>query len=106
MILLLFHIERASYHGGDLIGRNLLTLFKNAEDIFSQFQDKLKESTRDQSRIVEEIERRCNKTKELCILLDYMFSLARTPSGDANETIIETTEKCVKAVQQKWNDLH
>merc|ERR1712183_67036 len=35
-----------------------------------------------------------------------MFSQARTSSGHADETIIETTEKCVKAVQQKWNDLH
>merc|ERR1712032_1226885 len=49
MILLSFHIERASYQGGDLTGKNLLTLFENAEDIFSQFEEKLKESTRDDS---------------------------------------------------------
>ena len=35
-----------------------------------------------------------------------MFSLAQTPLGNANDTIIETTEKCVKVVEQKWNDLH
>ena len=106
MILLFFHIERASYPGGDLTSKNLLTLFKNAKHIFSQLEEKLQESTRASSHSEQEIKQRCNKTKEFCVFLDYMFSLALTHLSDANYTIIETTEKCVKAVEQKWNDLH
>ena len=49
----------------------------------------------------QEIAKRCIKTKEICILMDYMFVLAQTPSSDANKSAIETTKKYVEAVLTK-----
>mmetsp|Transcript_37163 Transcript_37163/g.40299 ORF Transcript_37163/g.40299 Transcript_37163/m.40299 type:complete len:186 (-) Transcript_37163:186-743(-) len=34
-----------------------------------------------------------------------MFSLARTPSGQATPAILDTAEKCIDAVVRKWKDL-
>ena len=51
------------------------------------------------------MKQQCDKTKELCILLDYMFSLARTPTGKTTSNVIETTRRCVAAVIRKWKDL-
>ena len=38
--------------------------------------------------------------------MDYMFSLARTPSGEVDDDVIKTTKKCVRAVVTKWRDLY
>ena len=105
-ILLLYNVQRASYHGGDFTGGNLRNLFDNAEEVFDKFETKLKESNRPNRCSDEEIKKRCSKTKEICILMDYLFTLARTPSGDADESVIKTTRICVKAVLLKWRDLH
>ena len=46
-----------------------------------------------------------NRYIELSTLLDGLFSLARTPSGQASEGICEKTEKTVQAVMVKWREL-
>ena len=104
-ILLKYNIERASYHGGDLTGKNILCLFNNAEDVFQSFRTVLIQRNKPGGISNLIITVRCKKTEELCILLDYMFSLARTPCGDLTPAIIVTTKECIKAVVRKWKDL-
>ena len=36
-VLLQHNIERASYHGGDLTGKNIINLFNNADAVFDMF---------------------------------------------------------------------
>ena len=42
---------------------------------------------------------------EIMTLFDFLFSLARTPSGEATEEIIATTKKVVDVLRVKWRDL-
>jgi len=91
MILLHFKIVRVAYHGGDLTGGNLIYLFDKADDIFCKFKETLKGTTRKLRCEEEEIMKMCQKTKELCILFNLLFSLAQTTSGNINDNIIEKT---------------
>jgi len=100
-ILVTYFIKRAAYHGGDFTGKNLITFFDKADELFPKFEKKLLASSKPNRCPDEEITQRCSKTKELCILMDYMFSLARTPSGEVDEDVIKTTKKCVRAVVKK-----
>jgi hypothetical protein len=43
--------------------------------------------------------------KELFVLCDYLFSLARTKTGEVTEDTMTTTAQCLKAVMLKWRDL-
>jgi hypothetical protein len=43
--------------------------------------------------------------KELFVLCDYLFSLARTKTGEVTEDTMTTTAQCIKAVMLKWQDL-
>ena len=101
--LLVHKIEKALYHGGDLTGKNILSMFNNTNYVFASFYNKLIQSN-DRSKDTE-IKKRCDKTMELCILLDYIFSLTSTPSGKATPRIIATTRACVTGVIRKWRDL-
>ena len=104
-ILLSFDIVRAAYHGGDLTGGDIIEFFNNVVEIFEQFHEVIKNSDKPDRCDNDKIEHRCKKTKELCSLLDYMFSLARTECGKINDEIIETTIDCVNKIEVKWNDL-
>lgn len=43
---------------------------------------------------------------DLATLLDLFFlSLARTPTGDVTEAILEKLQKCITVVAVKWRDL-
>ena len=59
------------------------------------------------SRVITDpiIKNRCDKTQELCILLDYIFLLARTPSGKTTTYILDRIDQFVSAVVRKWRGL-
>jgi hypothetical protein len=99
-------IERAAYHGGDLNGKNIEQFFREADGIFNKFQEILLEVPIEDGRCEDgEIIDMIRRYKELCTLLDYLFSLARTPTGETTDEILETANKCAQAVGTKWRDL-
>ena len=104
-ILVTYLINRAAYHGGDFTGKNLITFFDNAHEIFPKFREKLLSSTKENRCSNEEINKRCSRTEELCTLMDFLFSLARTPSGEVNNNILNKTETFIKFVVKNWREL-
>jgi hypothetical protein len=99
-------IERAAYHGGDLNGKNIEQFFREADNIFEKFQQTLLAVPIEDERCEdEEIIDMVRRYTELCTLLDYLFSLGRTPNGEATEEILDTAKKCARAAATKWRDL-
>ena len=99
-----FNIDRPKYHGGQLEGTTVMRLFQNAESIFGEMKQHLinvPTKACDKAEVNDMIKRYI----ELSTLLDGLFSLARTPSGQASEDICEKTEKTVQAVMVKWREL-
>eukprot|EP00978_Attheya_sp_CCMP212_P042544 scaffold260896_cov65-Attheya_sp.AAC.1 len=48
----------------------------------------------------------CNRYVEICTLLDGLFSISRTPSGEATEEIVEEAKRYVTAVMMiKWQGI-
>jgi hypothetical protein len=99
-------IDRAAYHGGDLNGKNVQQMFQESDIIFSQFQELLLG--------VDEVDGRCGNEEiidivrrysELCTLFDYLFSMARTPTGELTEAILDETRRCLRVTMLKWRDL-
>ena len=72
-ILLLHKIEHASYYGGDLTGKHIISLSNYAHDVSGSFHKELMKSTRNGRYLEVKIRKNCDKTKELCILLDPAF---------------------------------
>ncbi len=105
-LLAILGIDRAAYHGGDLNGKNVQQMFQESDIIFSQFQELLLG--------VDEEDGRCNdeevidiirRYSELCTLFDYLFSMARTPTGELTGAILDETRRCLKVTMLKWRDL-
>jgi hypothetical protein len=89
---------RVAYHGGDLNGKNIQQImFQESDIIFSQFQELLVLG-------VNEEDGRCNNKEvlidivrryyELCTLFVYLFSLARTPTGELTGVILDKSRQC------------
>jgi uncharacterized tellurite resistance protein B-like protein len=77
-------------------------MFNRSEEIFDDFQKYLyDENSADKEEVADVLLR----FKELFVLCDYLFSLARTKTGDVTDETMETTKKCIKAVMLKWRDL-
>ena len=53
----------------------------------------------------DEISDVCGRLCEISTLVDGMFAIAQTPTDQATEAILQTTEKYVKAVSVKWREL-
>ena len=98
-------VERASYHGGDLTGVMVERMLQRSDQIFDEIRTKLKTVDGDERCSNDEIYDMTNRYSELCTLLDYLFSLAQTPSGKAGVEVTEELEKCARAVMRKWRDL-
>ena len=99
-----FNIDRAKYYGGQLEGTTVMRLFQNADSIFGEMKQHLIDVP---TKACDEVEVNdmIKRYIELSTLLDGLFSLARTPSGQASEGICEKTEKTVQAVMVKWREL-
>jgi len=52
-----------------------------------------------------EIDDMIKRYVEICTLFDGLFSVARTKSGEADDTICDKAQKYVSAVMVKWRDL-
>jgi hypothetical protein len=105
--LAILGIDRAAYHGGGLNGKNVQQMFQESDAIFLQFQELLLG--------VDEEDGRCNNEEvidiirqysELCTLFDYLFSMARTPTGELlTGGIQDETRQCLHETMIKWRDL-
>ena len=98
-------VDRASYHGGDLDGKNVIQLFNVNEDLFQDIRTSLKEVTSDKRCSDAEIDDMVKKYIEIMTLFDYLFSIARTPNGQVTEEILSTAQKIVDVLRVKWLDL-
>jgi hypothetical protein len=98
--------DRAAYHGGGLNGKNVQQMFQESDNIFSQFKELLlgvdEEDGRCDNEEVIDIVRRYS---ELCTLFDYLFSMARTPTGEPTRVILDETRRCLHVTMLKWRDL-
>jgi hypothetical protein len=106
-LLAILGIDRAPYHGGDLNGKNIQQMFQESDNILSQFKELLlgvnEEDGRCDDIAVIDIVRRYS---ELCTLFDYLFSMARTPTGELTGVILDETRRCLHDVTMlKWRDL-
>eukprot|EP00978_Attheya_sp_CCMP212_P025588 scaffold82537_cov26-Attheya_sp.AAC.1 len=109
-VLVLHGIERASYHGGDLPGTHVQLLFQKGINIFSEMENVMREELVENALLhrtctEDEVTDICNRYVEICTLLDGLFSISRTPSGEATEEIVEEAKRYVRAVMVKWRDL-
>ena len=98
-------VDRASYHGGDLDGKNVSTMFQNNEKMFKEIQLQLKQMPQDERCTDSEIDDIIERYIEITTLFDYLFSIAHTPTGEASDDIINTARRLVDVLQVKWNDL-
>jgi hypothetical protein len=96
-ILKHYDIDRAAYHGGDLTGTHVERFLQNAEDIITEFKVIIM-AAEDKVCNENEINDVHKRYVELCTLLDYLFSLARTPCGDGTEEIYIKTDDVIKKV--------
>jgi hypothetical protein len=102
-----YGVDRAAHQGGDLTGVSIGIMFNRSELIFEDFQKYLydKNTACDREWDNDEIADVLKRFKELFVLCDYLFSLARTKTGDVTEAIMANASTCIKAVMLKWRDL-
>jgi hypothetical protein len=104
--LAILGIDQAAYHGGNLNGKNVQQMFQESDNIFSQFKELLlgvdEEDGRCEDEEVIDIVRRYS---ELCTLFGYLFSMARTPTGELIGVILDETRQCLHVTMLKWRDL-
>jgi hypothetical protein len=100
-------VDRAAHHGGDLTGVSIGIMFNRSEAILGDFKTFLHEEVAACNRACDdtEINNVLTRFRELFVLCDYLFSLARRKTGAATEEILAKTTECVKAVMVKWRDL-
>ena len=104
--LLKFGVNREAYHGGDLTGGNVERFLQQSSDFFPEIEGKFKAIPRNERAYTdEEISDVCARFVELATLMDGMFALARTTTGEATEAVLSKTTRYVEAVSVKWRDL-
>jgi hypothetical protein len=97
-------------HGGDVAGIHVQVLSQRASSIFSDMEtamnnEQTNNALPDRTFDTNEVSDICRRYIEICTLLDGLFSIARTPTGEATEEILEETKKNITAVMVKWRDL-
>jgi hypothetical protein len=102
-----YGVDRAAHHGGGLTGVSIGIMFNRSEHIFEDFQNYLYDENTACNREWDndDIADALKRFKELFVLCDYLFSLARTKTGDVTEAIMVNASKGIKAVMLKWRDL-
>jgi hypothetical protein len=100
-------VDRAAHHGGDLTGVSIGIMFNRSEAILGDLKTFLHEEVAACDRACDdtEINDVLTRFRELFVLCDYLFSLARTKTEAATEEIQAKTTECVKAVIVNWRDL-
>ena len=98
-------IVRAAYHGGDMNGTYVLILLQKCDEIFEDFKQTIVKVPEDERCDNDEVADMTRRYVELCTLLDGLFSIARTPTGEATEEILQLAQRYVTAVMVKWRDL-
>jgi hypothetical protein len=81
-------VELSSYHGGSLNGKDIKKVMNNASHIFDQFAVIFKDGKRPDCILsVTDIDSLCLHFREVFVLWDGAFSLARTVNPTENDTL-------------------
>ena len=81
-----FGIDKAAYHGGDLIGRHVEKMLDKAEELFAAIRDILLEYEQERQDETRDV---INRVTEICVLFSYLFSLCRTPLRTATNAVLD-----------------
>ena len=90
-ILVSFGIDKARYHGGALEGNFIQKLFQNENEMFKQFLKEIMTIISD-VKVVLILDDQINRYIEICILFDTLFSIARTPCGEMDDSKLKKNE--------------
>ena len=89
-------VELSSYHGGSLNGKDIKKVMNNATHLFDEFAKIFKEGKREGCPLSDEdIDAMCLHFKEVFVLWDGAFSLARTINPTEEEA--QTYQRFVEA---------
>ena len=100
-------IHRPSYHGGDLTGTKVKQLLQEIDVIFGDnFKDViLAVPERERLAKNDEVELVISMYRDLGLVLDGVFAMARIRSGKLTDEDIELTRRFVRATLQMWRKL-
>jgi uncharacterized coiled-coil DUF342 family protein len=101
-------VTKESYHGGDYTGVAILEFIQKICLIFDEIQILLESESTEATAPLDEIETYVSSYRNLLILMDDMFSLARTPSEKLQgqkEQIYARLEKVIGHVKDQWTRL-
>lgn len=80
-------VELSSYHGGSLNGKDIIKVMNNAMYLFDKFALILREGKRPTCRLSDDdIDAMCRHFREVFVLWDGAFSLARTVNPSEQDT--------------------
>jgi hypothetical protein len=99
-----FGVDRGASHGGDFEGVAIIKLLNKGGQIFPRIESILLE-VEHVDIPNDEIRERVAAYKILCQLLDYIFSLSRTPSYQVNETTISELRRVIPLAMVRWRQL-
>ena len=103
-ILVSFGIDKARYHGGALEGNSIQKLFQNANEMFKQFLIEIKTIISDEKDVLI-LNNQINRYMEICILFDTLFSIARTPCGEVDDSKLNNLNEIITLCMLKWRNL-
>jgi uncharacterized coiled-coil DUF342 family protein len=98
-------VDKASYHGGDYTGVAILEFMQKLSEIFDEMEVLLISESTETTAPESEINTYISRYRTLFVLMDDMFSLARTPSEKLNEQIYSRLEKVICHVKCQWTSL-
>ena len=101
-ILKKYGIDKAAYHGGDMVGNDCIRFMQKAAEIFVEIQECLVEEGNRQGKseqVMKALLDRCGALQSALTTFDSLFSLINLPNKDVTaETAVrigEVLEKCV-----------
>ena len=98
-------ITRPTYHGGDFSGVTIKDILQVIDVLFNVKFKNLILAVTDREADDEEVNMMMEMYSHLGILLDGVFSLARTRCGDLDESKISLTKRMIEAVLIMWRNL-
>ena len=100
-ILVSFGIDKARYHGSALEGNSIQKIFQNANEIFKQFLIEIMTIISDE-KVFLILDDQINRYIEICILFDTLFSIARTPCGEMDDSKLNNLNAIITLCMLKW----
>ena len=85
-------------------GNSIQKLFQNANAIFKQFLIEIMTIISDEN-VVLILDDQINWYIEICILFDTLFSIARTPCGEMDDSKLNNLNEIITLCMLKWRNL-